>query len=492
MKQKLQSRLTQHFTLTPQLQQSIRLLQLSSTELNEEIERLLEENPLLERLDDSLLNTTRFQGDGSLIRQKAPEPADSNTATDGLTESTLENASSDSLEHADFMAEERQQWEGLTMPDRQQDDEHFRPQLEAPPKSLKDHLQEQLRVSIHDHRKRVLVELLIDALDIHGYLLESLEEMQSWLPAELHVSMQELEEALACLQSFEPAGVGARDSTECLALQIKTMPDIPFIIRRYALEIVEHHLKAFAQHDFSRLKKAVGCDDEDLVEIRQVILNCNPHPGAAYATDTADTVIPEVIACRKEDGKWHAELNTDAMPKIRINQLYGDILKNASNRSTLNTRFQEAKWLIRNISQRFDTILKVSEAIIERQQSFFTAGPASMRPLVLREIADTLGLHESTVSRVTAQKYMMTPLGIFELKHFFGSHLMMEGGGETSATAIREKIRQLIATEDKKKPYSDSKIAQLLEKEGLAIARRTVAKYRDVLKIPPASLRKSL
>jgi len=304
--------------------------------------------------------------------------------------------------------------------------------------------------------------------------------------------MEELEEALACLQSFEPAGVGARNSTECLALQVKLMQDIPFIIRRYALEIVKSHLKVFAQHDYAKLKKAVGCDDEDLVEIRRVILNCNPHPGAVYATDTADTVIPEIIACRKEDGRWHAELNTDAIPKIRLNQLYSSILKNATNRSTLNTRFQEAKWLIRNINQRFETILKVSEAIIERQQKFFTSGPASMRPLVLREIADTLGLHESTVSRVTAQKYMMTPLGIFELKHFFGSHLMMEGGGETSATAIREKIRQLVASEDRRKPYSDSKIAQILEKDGLVIARRTVAKYRDILKIPPASLRKSL
>lgn len=493
MKQKLQSRLTQHFALTPQLQQSIKLLQLSSIELNEEIERQLEENPLLERLDDSLLNTTRFQGDGSLIRQQAPDPGSTGIAGDAPSDGSFENTEpAGSLEHADFMAEERQHWEGITMPDRQQDDEHFRPQLEAPPKTLKDHLQEQLRVSVHDHRQRVLVELLIDALDIHGYLLESLEEILAWLPDELHVSMKELEEALECLQSFEPVGVGARSSTECLALQVRMMPDIPFIIRRYALEIVENHLKAFAQHDYTKLKKNVGCDDEDLVEIRKVILNCNPHPGTVYATDTADTVIPEIIACRKEDGRWHAELNADAIPKIRINQLYGSILKNATNRSTLNTRFQEAKWLIRNINQRFDTILKVSEAIIERQQAFFSSGPASMRPLVLREIADTLGLHESTVSRVTAQKYMMTPLGIFELKHFFGSHLMMEGGGEASATAIREKIRQLVASEDRKKPYSDSKIAQILEKDGLVIARRTVAKYRDILKIPPASLRKNL
>ncbi len=495
MKQKLQARLSQHFSLTPQLQQSIKLLQLSSIELNEEIERILEENPLLERLDDPLLNTTRFQGDGSLIRQQslAQDNPTASLTHDPQSEIPLEHDDfSHSLEHADFMAQESQHWEGITMPDRQQDDEQYRPQLEAPPETLKDHLHAQLQLEIHNHRQRVLVELLIDALDTNGYLLESLDEILDWLPKELQVSHQELEEALICLQSFEPAGVGARNSTECLALQIKVMPDIPFIIRRYALAVVENHLKTFAQRDFAKIKKAIKCDDEDLMAIHKVIQNCNPHPGSAYATDTADTVIPEIIVIKKSDGLWHAELNPDAIPNIQINRLYSNILKSSSNKSSLNTRFQEAKWLIKNITQRFDTILKVAEAIIEQQQNFFTSGPASMRPLVLREIADTLGLHESTISRVTTQKFMMTPLGIFELKYFFGSHLTIEGGGEASSTAIREKIRQLIASEDKKKPYSDNKIAQILEKDGLVIARRTIAKYRDILKIPPASLRKNL
>ena len=256
------------------------------------------------------------------------------------------------------------------------------------------------------------------------------------------------------------------------------------------MNIVENHLKLFAQRDFIRLRKTLGCDDEDLLEAGKSFSDAI-HPGAAYANDAADIVVPEIVVIKK-DGIWHAELNADAMPKIRINRMYGEILKNTSNKTSLNTRFQEAKWLIRNINQRFDTILRVSEAIIERQQNFFTFGPTSMRPLVLREIADTLGLHESTISRVTTQKYMLTPLGIFELKYFFGSHIATEGGGEASSTAIREKIKQLIAGEDRKKPYSDNKIAQMLEKEGLVIARRTIAKYRDMLKIPPASLRKSL
>lgn len=493
MKQTLQPRSIQHFTLTPKLQQSIKLLQLSSLELNEEIERLLNENPLLERLDDALMNTTRFQGDGSLIKQKTIAPENALDGSPSQPEALPnQDAQAASLEHADFIANECQRWDGITLPDRQQDDERFQLQLKAPPETLKDHLEEQLRLNVHNPRKRILVEVLIDAIDANGYLLESLEDILSWLPDELHVTMAELEMALACLQSFEPTGVGARNSTECLALQVKMMPGVPFIIRRYALEIINNHLKAFAQHDDAKLKKAIGCDDEDLADARAVILKCNPHPGSAFGADTQNSVIPEVIATKTDDGRYHATLNPDAVPKIRINQHYERIVQEANQRETLNSRIQEAKWFIKNLSQRFDTILKVAEAITQRQQEFFTSGAAAMRPLVLREIADTLGLHESTVSRVTAQKYMMTPSGIFELKHFFGSHLMMEGGSETSGTAIREKIRRLIASEDKKKPYSDSKIVQMLEQDGLVIARRTVAKYRDILKIPPATLRKSL
>ena len=491
MKQKLQARLAQHLTLTPQLQQSIRLLQLSSLELNEEIERTLAENPLLERLDDPLANTTRFQADGSIIRQpvlSGGTPYDqSSSESSGESPdlpATLENtAGTNELDHLI--------WDTPKLSDLHPDDERFQPQLEAPPESLKEHLLSQMRLAVRDQRKRALAELIVDALDSNGYLQETLDEMIEWLPAELSIAHKELEEALACVQSFDPPGVGARNSAECLAIQIRFMQNIPYIVRKRALNIVQHHLKLFAQRDFNRLKKVLECDDEDLREATEIIQRCNPHPGAAYANDAADIVVPEIIAVKKDD-TWHAELNTDAMPKIRINRMYSNILKNTSSKTSLNTRFQEAKWLIRNINQRFETILKVSEAIIERQQNFFSFGPTSMRPLVLREIADTLGLHESTVSRVTTQKFMLTPLGIFELKYFFGSHIATEGGGEASSTAIREKIKQLIATEDRKKPYSDNKIAQLLEKEGLVIARRTIAKYRDILKIPSASLRKSL
>lgn len=326
MKQKLQARLAQHLTLTPQLQQSIRLLQLSSLELNEEIGRALEENPLLERLDDPLANTTRFQADGSIIRQPVSsgetpydESAHGSSGEPSDLTAPFENTSG-SAEHDHLI------WDSAKASDRHPDDERFQPQLEAPPESLKEHLRSQMRLAVRNQRQRALAELIIDALDSNGYLQETLEEMIEWLPAELGIAHKELEETLVCIQGFDPPGVGARNSAECLAIQIRLMQNIPYIVRKQALNIVENHLKLFAQRDFIRLKKALECDDEDLREATEVIRRCNPHPGAAYANDAADVVIPEIVVVKK-DGAWHAELNTDAMPKIRINRMYGDVLK---------------------------------------------------------------------------------------------------------------------------------------------------------------------
>lgn len=490
MKQKLQASLSQHLALTPQLQQSIRLLQLSSQELNQELEQALQENPLLERVDDPLASSTRLSGDGSVISTTKPSETADYSVSGNFSDEKKEDASSIE-EHTSETDRMDNLWTSSAPADHQPDDERSKPQIEAPPESLREHLISQMRLSVISHRQRTLVELIIDALDTNGFLQESLPEMLAWLPPELGISMKELEEALSCVQDMEPAGVGARTSAECLAIQIRLLPRIPYIVRKRAMNIVENHLDLFAKHDFIRLKKALGCDDEDLKEAQEVIHLCNPHPGAAYATDTAETVIPEIIVNRKDDC-WVAELNIDAMPKIRVNQLYANILRNSGSKAALSVQLREAKWLIRNINQRFETILRTSHAIVERQQNFFTFGATSMRPLVLREIADTLGLHESTISRVTNQKFMRTPHGILELKYFFGSSVATETGGEVSSTAIREKIRQLIEAEDKKKPLSDNRIAQLLEKQGLVVARRTVAKYRDILKIAPTSLRKKL
>jgi RNA polymerase sigma-54 factor len=293
------------------------------------------------------------------------------------------------------------------------------------------------------------------------------------------------------LQSFEPAGVGARNASECLAIQIRGMEKVPFVTRRMALTLVEGYLELFAQREFNKLKKALDCDDEDLREAQAVIKRCDPHPGAAYAGDASDYVVPDVIVKRSKGG-WQVTLNRDVMPKLRVNAMYANILKQNKCEGSLSSQLQEARWLIKNMRQRFDTILRVAQAIVERQRNFFSHGEVAMRPLVLREIADTLGLHESTISRVTTQKYMLTPNGMFELKYFFGSHVATEAGGEASSTAIRALIKQLIGAEDPRNPFSDSKITDMLAEQGMVVARRTVAKYREALKIAPVNLRKSL
>ena len=287
------------------------------------------------------------------------------------------------------------------------------------------------------------------------------------------------------------AGVGARNVSECLTLQIKRLPHIPLVTRRLALIIVQTYLTLFAQRDFSKIKKALDCDDQDLREAQDVIRQCQPHPGRIFNNDRVDFVAPDVIVTKTRQG-WLVQLNQDIMPKLQVNSLYANLLKQHKNAASLQTQLQEARWLIKNMRQRFDTILRVSQAIVERQKNFFTHGAVAMRPLVLREIADTLGLHESTISRVTTQKYMLTPHGMFELKYFFGSHVATEAGGEASSTAIRALIKQLIGAENQNNPLSDSKIANMLGEQGMVIARRTVAKYREALKIPPVNLRKTL
>ncbi|WP_432381210.1 RNA polymerase factor sigma-54 [Duganella sp. P38] len=491
MKQSLQLRTSQHLALTPQLQQSIRLLQLSTLELHQELEQLLTDNPLLERLDDPLDHSLRLLADGAISPQapaaEAPAegppqgdaPAAEADAYDGPaadTESTTPEADMD--------------W-GDSGRSKNSDDEDARPQLEAHHRTLREHLMEQMRVTVLATRDRALVELIIDGLDENGYLEESLDDIHARLPEELEVEGAELQTALKLLQSFDPAGVGARSAAECLAIQIRRLPGVPLVTRRMALAIVENHLAWFAQRDFNKLKKALLCDDEDLREAQAVIRQCNPHPGAAFASDVSDYVVPDVIVKKSRNG-WQVSLNNDVMPRLRVNAMYANLLKQGKGEGAMGAQLQEAKWLIKNMRQRFDTILRVAQAIVERQKNFFSHGAVAMRPLVLREIADTLVLHESTISRVTTQKYMLTPHGMFELKYFFGSHVATEAGGEASSTAIRALIVQLTGAEDPKNPLSDSKIADMLGEQGMVIARRTVAKYREALKIPPVSLRKSL
>jgi len=476
MKQTLQLKLSQQLTLTPQLQQSIRLLQLSTLELNQELEKFLMENPLLE-LDEPSTEPVAAPPDGTRREEYAA----------GAETAPAEDSPSHEAADVDWFAD------AASAPSRREDgEESDYPQLAAGTPTLGEYLMGQLALTQLSARDKSLVNTLIAALDESGYLSQSLEEIVEMLPPELEVGLDELQVALHQLQSLDPSGVGARSPAECLELQLKALSsDTP--ARDLAIAIVHSHLDALAAHDFVRLKRLLHCDDDSLREAQHLVQSLNPHPGAEYAANETRYIVPDVIVKKVKDG-WSVSLNADAMPKLRINRMYAEILQNKlhSAGGQMSNQLQEARWLIKNVQQRFETILRVAQAIVERQRHFFDHGEVAMRPLVLREIADTLGLHESTVSRVTTQKFMATPRGIFELKYFFGSHVATETGGACSATAIRALLKQLVHAEDCKKPLSDSKIAQILGEQGIVVARRTIAKYRESLRIPPVSLRKSL
>jgi RNA polymerase sigma-54 factor len=478
MKHSLQLRLSQHLTLTPQLQQSIRLLQLSTLELNQELERFLQDNPLLERdegvPDAAAIVPANGSGSTETAADTAPAaPEEPQGGSDG---------------EMNFGGSEGQYGNGS----REDGDDDDYPQVAAENPTLRDHLISQLSLTKLSARDRQLVTLLIETLDEDGYMTQDLEEISAMLPEELEVEPEELQIALKHLQHFEPNGVGARSLGECLSLQLCAMPeDTPF--RSEALDVVNNHLDALASRDFNRLKKVLRCDDTCLRAVQKLITSLNPRPGRGYGTDDTRYVVPDVVV-RKVKGVWMAALNPEAMPKLRINRLYADILSRArsSGSQQLASQLQEAKWLIKNVQQRFDTILRVAQAIVDRQRHFFEHGEVAMRPLVLREIAEALDLHESTVSRVTTQKFMHTPRGIFELKYFFGSHVTTESGGSASSTAIRALIKQLVSSENSRKPLSDSQISEILGQQGIVVARRTVAKYRESMQILPVNLRKTL
>ncbi len=479
MKHSLQLRLSQHLTLTPQLQQSIRLLQLSTIELNQELERVLQENPLLEREDGA--------GDHS-----AP-PADTGTPTTARddapgTEAAGSDAESREPDRTELGAFDDMPGSGY----REDAEDGDYPQQPADAPTLRAHLLAQLSLINVSERDGKLVTLLIDSLDDDGYLTQSLDELLKMLPPEIEAEVEELQIALKHLQHLEPVGVGARDLSECLALQIASLPpDTAY--RAEATALVKHHLETLAARDFSKLRKLLRCDDVVLRGVQKLITSLNPRPGRDYSSDETRFIVPDVIV-KKVKGVWVASLNPDAMPRLRINRLYADILQRNRNAGSqqLATHLQEAKWLIKNVQQRFETILRVSQAIVDRQRNFFEHGEVAMRPLVLREIAEGLELHESTVSRVTTQKFMHTPRGIFELKYFFGSHVTTDAGGSASSTAIRALIKQLVAAENGRKPLSDGQISEILAQQGLVVARRTVAKYRESLQILPVNLRKTI
>jgi RNA polymerase sigma-54 factor len=503
MKASIQLRLAQHLALTPQLQQSIRLLQLSTLELNQELEQALTDNPLLERDDDPLAGHARLAADGAILDAgRGPEgardgaDAEAASAPDGA--GGHEDSAGGHEDGADVPAVD---WGGARE-SRDDDDEPSALGWAAAETTLRDHLRQQLSSTQASHRDRVLIGLLIEAVEDDGYLRTTLDEIQAMCPPSESVELDELTAALRLLQSFDPVGVGARSLDECLALQIdaslRAIAPASAATQHHCLtlarRVVSEHLLLFANRDFGKLKKLTGASDEELRAVHHLIHGLNPRPGLGFATAAPDYVVPDILV-RRQKGRWTAQLNPEVMPRLRVNQAYATIFKrekSQSSHASWAARLQEARWLIRNLRQRFQTIQRVSQAIVDRQSHFFSHGAIAMRPLVLREIADAVGLHESTVSRVTANKYMATPFGVLELRYFFGSHVATDAGGAASSTAIRALIGQLIAAEDPNKPLSDSRIAELLGDQGIVVARRTVAKYRELLHIAPLALRKSL
>ena len=564
MKPSLQIRQSQHLALTPQLQQSIRLLQLSTLELNQEIEQILALNPLLDRVDDPHEAQVRLHADGSIRNGIVDQPATG--AVDGVRSGERSGEGGDAgergppevdgglqsfserqdtaSEQADFGDSGRHEsstesWgsESGGRGGDDGDDDRGSQQPGSVGVSLRDHLLLQLSGARCSQRDRALVRLLIEEIEDNGYLHTPLDEIAAALPAELGIDPDELTTALRLMQSFEPLGVGARSVAECLALQLGPVAQrlgIGASVVQLARRIVESHLELLAGREFSKLRKLLRCDEPALRDAQRLIQALDPKPGNRFGDQMPAYVVPDVVV-RKTRRGWQAFLNPDVIPKLRVNDLYAQILKShrgsrdggtprgstgtpsagqpsggsaaspggppgtgggADNRqgvtNGLSSQLQEARWLVKNVQQRFETILRVSQEIVDRQKAFFSHGAVAMRPLVLREVADAVGLHESTISRVTTQKYMLTPFGTLELKYFFGSHVATETGGAASSTAIRALIRQLIDQEDPNQPLSDSRIAEVLGEQGIVVARRTVAKYREALRVPPVAQRRAL
>ncbi len=511
MKPSLQVRLSQHLALTPQLQQSIRLLQLSTLELHQEVEQMLEQNPFLETEEEAAPvfepMTERISASEHVAEREAER-----VVSEPNTEAAPDEAPG--VDSAEFGTTERDDWENGTERDdfdgirelpsssgssSNNDGDDFDPhERNSETVSLQEHLRRQLlgmRLSAED---AAAVTVLIESLTDDGYLADTLEEIAAEL-ADNEEQREELIERLQCalkwLQNMEPLGVGARDLGECLILQLRATERCE--AQMIAIMICKQHLELLARRDMKKLMAATGADEELIKRAQTLIVATEPKPGRPFARAEANIIVPDVIV-QKSGRNWKVVLNPDVMPKLRINDLYAQAIKHSrgspSNSATagLSSRLQEARWFMKNIQQRFDTIQRVSQAIVERQKSFFTHGEIAMKPLVLREIADELGLHESTISRVTTAKYMATLFGTFELKYFFGSSLNTDAGGNASSTAVRALIKQLVAAEDQAKPLSDSQLSKMLEEQGIQVARRTVAKYREALRIAPANLRRTM
>ncbi|EFY6062902.1 RNA polymerase factor sigma-54 [Shigella sonnei] len=476
MKQGLLLRLSQQLAMTPQLQQAIRLLQLSTLELQQELQQALESNPLLEQIDTHEEIDTRETQDSetldtadALEQKEMPEELPLDASWD-----TIYTAGTPSGTSGDYIDDELPVYQGETT------------------QTLQDYLMWQVELTPFSDTDRAIATSIVDAVDDIGYLTVPLEDILESMGDE-EIDIDEVEAVLKRIQRFDPVGVAAKDLRDCLLIQLsqfdKTTPWL-----EEARLIISDHLDLLANHDFRTLMRVTRLKEDVLKEAVNLIQSLDPRPGQSIQTGEPEYVIPDVLV-RKHNGHWTVELNSDSIPRLQINQHYASMCNNARNDGDsqfIRSNLQDAKWLIKSLESRNDTLLRVSRCIVEQQQAFFEQGEEYMKPMVLADIAQAVEMHESTISRVTTQKYLHSPRGIFELKYFFSSHINTEGGGEASSTAIRALVKKLIAAENPAKPLSDSKLTSLLSEQGIMVARRTVAKYRESLSIPPSNQRKQL
>lgn len=500
MKQSLQLKLGQQLTMTPQLQQAIRLLQLSTLDLQQEIQDALDSNPMLEITEDD-------SGEGESETQKGAEDSredyqtrDASEESPDASQTDLNNESAwDSDIPGDLPVDTS--WDDIyqtasspgSSTSSENDDFDFESRRTAT-ESLFDHLMWQLNLTPMSDRDRVVAMAIIDAIepsgmlstpitDIHAGLVDSLEELE----------LDEVDAVLHRIQQFDPPGVAGHDLQECLLIQLRQLPEGTHLLKS-AMMVVSEHLTLLGSRDYKQLMRKAKLKESELRDTILLIQGLNPRPGDQINAGETEYVVPDVFVS-KEQGRWAVRLNPEIAPKIRINPEYAGLIKRAdssSDNTFLRDNLQEARWFLKSLQSRNETLLRVASCIVEKQRGFLDYGAEAMKPLVLHDVAETVGMHESTISRVTTQKYMHTPQGIFELKYFFSSHVSTDSGGECSSTAIRAIIKKLIVAENPRKPLSDSKIAELLAEQGIQVARRTIAKYRESLSIPPSNERKRL
>jgi len=467
MRQSLELKLGQRLALTPQLQQAIKLLQLSSMDLRQEMQEALEQNPLLEEAEDYADD----RDDTGTAQKNGADSGDENYPaglSDDAPEPLYAHAQPRAHDAAAFDIDQRN----------------------STPTSLRDHLREQMGLTPFSPTDQEIAIAIIDAVNDDGYLSCDLEEIRQSIDVE--ADSGEIEAVLHQIQNYDPAGVAARSLGECLHVQLMQLsPETTG--HSLALRIVDEFLESLGARDLQRIRRSTGSTETEIRTAVDLIQSLNPRPGTAIASPPPDYVIPDIVVTREHSG-WRVELNPHAVPHIRVNELYSKIAKDrhATDHQYIQNQLQEARWLVKSLQNRNETLLRVAREVVKRQQDFLEHGETAMKPMVLHDISEALELHESTISRATTNKYMLTPRGVFELKYFFSTGLSTSSGDMTSATAIQWRIRKLVNDEPENKPYSDSRLAQMLNQEGINVARRTVAKYREALNIPPSSQRKTL